>query len=315
MHHRALNYAFVAAVVTALAPAAPQAHAAVSFDWATIGNAGNAPDPLTGFGAVSYEYRIATTEVTNAQYAQFLNTVATSDPNNLYNSGMAGAFGGITRSGTPGAFVYSLVPGRDNHPVNFVSFLDAMRFTNWLHNGQGQGDTETGVYTLAGPVTAFALPRPANARYFVPTFDEWYKAAFHQPAGLGGDADDFWLYPTSSNTAPVAGVDANFATVVGDALPVAGFAPNFYGLFDIGGNIAEKGIDPLGLASGLVLGGRWDGLTFQLESTNLIGSVQGGFSNFETELDGFRVASTVPEPASALLLVLTAPLLMRRRRG
>lgn len=44
-------------------------HADVTFTWATIGNAGNAADPSTGYGAVSYDYRIATTEVTNAQYA------------------------------------------------------------------------------------------------------------------------------------------------------------------------------------------------------------------------------------------------------
>ena len=29
-----------------------------------------------------------------------------------------------------------------NRPVNFVSYFDAMRFTNWLENGQGSGGTE-----------------------------------------------------------------------------------------------------------------------------------------------------------------------------
>ena len=47
-----------------------------------VGNVGNANDPLTGnlYGGVSYDYRIGTTEVTNAQYADFLNAKAASDP-------------------------------------------------------------------------------------------------------------------------------------------------------------------------------------------------------------------------------------------
>ena len=50
----------------------PVAHA-VMFDWETVGNTGNAADPLTGFGSVDYTYRISKHEVTNAQYAEFLN--------------------------------------------------------------------------------------------------------------------------------------------------------------------------------------------------------------------------------------------------
>ena len=43
-------------------------------------------------------------------------------------------------------------------PVNFVSFYDALRFANWLNNGQGNGDTETGAYTLLGGTAT-----PSNA--------------------------------------------------------------------------------------------------------------------------------------------------------
>jgi len=38
----------------------------VTMDWSTVGNAGNAADPTTGFGAVGYDYRIGTYEVTNS---------------------------------------------------------------------------------------------------------------------------------------------------------------------------------------------------------------------------------------------------------
>ena len=45
--------------------------------------------PATFAASVSYDYRIGTTEVTNAQYAAFLNVKATSDPLALYNTSMS----------------------------------------------------------------------------------------------------------------------------------------------------------------------------------------------------------------------------------
>ena len=35
-------------------------------------------------------------------------------------------------------------------PVSHISFFNALRFANWLNNGQGDGDSETGAYTLLG---------------------------------------------------------------------------------------------------------------------------------------------------------------------
>ena len=55
------------------------ASASVTIDWGTVGNAGNAADPLTGYGAVGYDYKIGKYEVTNAQYGAFLNTAAQTD--------------------------------------------------------------------------------------------------------------------------------------------------------------------------------------------------------------------------------------------
>jgi hypothetical protein len=45
---------------------------------------------------------------------------------------------------------YSVIWGDGNHPMNFVTFYDTLRFANWLDNGQGSGSTETGAYTLFG---------------------------------------------------------------------------------------------------------------------------------------------------------------------
>ena len=110
-----------------LAPAA----GSVTFDWVSVGDPGNACDPQgfgRCFGAVGYAYRIAKYEVTNAQYAEFLNAKAASDPLGLYNQNM-GSWGGIARSGSAGSYTYSVVPGRESRPVAFVSPFDWLFLT------------------------------------------------------------------------------------------------------------------------------------------------------------------------------------------
>jgi hypothetical protein len=66
-----LRHCFVtsAAVATALLSLAPPHARAVTIDWVTVGNPGNANDSLTpAFGAVDYAYRIGKYEVTIQQY-------------------------------------------------------------------------------------------------------------------------------------------------------------------------------------------------------------------------------------------------------
>src|SRR5262249_30692306 len=136
-------------------------------------------------GAVSYRYNIGTYEVTNAQYAEFLNAVATSDPNELYRTGMGtvsdGSFGGITRSGSDGSYTYRPIAGRENMPVNYVTFYSAVRFANWMNNGQptgaqSSGTTEGGAYAMAD---GLGVTRNVAASIFLPNEDEWYKAAYY----------------------------------------------------------------------------------------------------------------------------------------
>ncbi len=82
--------------------------------------------------------RISKTGVSNAQYTEFLNAVAMTDPNALYNvrMGSIGIEGRITRSGSPGSFTYSTIASRKSVPVVHASFYYALQLTNRLHNGQ-----------------------------------------------------------------------------------------------------------------------------------------------------------------------------------
>ena len=54
---------------------AHSADAVVHIDWVTIGDPGNPLDQITNRGSVAYTYLISRTEVTNAQYTEFLNAV------------------------------------------------------------------------------------------------------------------------------------------------------------------------------------------------------------------------------------------------
>ena len=113
-----------------------------SISFVPIGNAGNANDPATAdaFGGVAYHYAIDKYDVTTGQYTQFLNAVAATDTYSLYNPNMATYFStvGISRAGSAGSYVYSVI-GNGDVPVFDVSWGDAARFVNWLHNGQPTG--------------------------------------------------------------------------------------------------------------------------------------------------------------------------------
>lgn len=263
----------------------------------TIGNPGNAPDPTTGFGSVAYRYNIGAYEVTNAQYAAFLNAKAASDPFGLYSTNMAGSYGGIIRSGVPGSYTYATVTGRADNPVNYVSFWDACRFANWLHNGRGSGDTETGAYTLTpAGISANTITRNAGWQWAVTSEDEWYKAAYHQPASDGGDSDNYWLYPTSSNSMPTT-AQANYAGQIGNTTPAGSYAASYYNTFDMGGNVSEwneairEFINPVGGLSSyrFTRGGYFAYDTFgalYLQSSTRYGESPG----FEVREYGFRVS-------------------------
>ncbi len=83
-------------------------------------------DGTTGYGGVAYDYRIGTTEVTNAQYAAFLNEKAKSDPLGLYNANMgSNARGGITQSGVSRQLH---LRGQDQHGRQAGELCELVRF-------------------------------------------------------------------------------------------------------------------------------------------------------------------------------------------
>jgi sulfatase modifying factor 1 len=284
-----------------------------------IGSPGNAADPATGsrYGAVAYTYHLGKTEVTNAQYAAFLNAVAVTDPNSLYHTSMGlpglGQWGGITRTGAAGSYSYATMAGREQWPVNWVSFWDALRFANWLHNGQPAGaqgptTTEDGAYTLTSAgIASNAITRNSGWIWAVASGDEWYKGAFYQPPAAGGPASGYWTYGTSTNT--ISQAMANYS---GPApAPVGGYAGNYWGAQDMAGNVWEYneatfGLSPTGRG---LIGGSFVSAANTLQS-NFFGPNDASQHWYDY---GFRVVA-VPAPSAAALVALTGLTLARRRR-
>lgn len=300
--------------------------AVVNITYVTVGNAGNAPDDWSGNGAVAYAYQIAKNETTISQYAEFLNAVAATDTYNLYNTSMTTSFiNGISRSGSSGSFTYSVAPGSGNKPITYVSWFDAARFTNWLHNGQPTGGqtaltTEDGAYTLNGATSGVSVSKNVGATVWIPSGSEWFKAAYYDPTkgGTGG----YWLHANqsdtmTSNSIGVAGAanfhDGDFVGHPGMALTDVGAyganSDSYYGTNDQAGNVWEW-TDAVNGPLRMLRGGDWSNPEFLLRSSSPIEDVP----TVEDVYFGFRVASAVPEPSGIVLTMLASGMMLVRRK-
>ena len=328
----------------ALLGAVSVARADIVIETVPVGNPGNTGElsgagaggygPDRVCGAVDHAYNIGKYEVTAGQYTAFLNAVAGVDTYNLYTTIMRlDSYGcQIERyagSGTVGSpYQYRVAADYANRPVNYVSFWDACRFANWLNNGQGHGDTETGAYTLTSDgISGNTVTRNAGATWAVTSEDEWYKAAYYDPNKNGVGSPGYWLYPTSSDSVPsndlvnpdpgnnATFVRGNFIYTVGDPYyrtEVGEFenSDSPYGTFDQGGNVWEWN-DTIILSWRRGLRGG----TFHYDSDRLQSAYRNDdYPTYENSLFGFRV-SQVPEPASLGILGFAVIGVLMGRKG
>lgn len=275
-------------------------------EFVRIGSPGNAPDDVPNpAGAVNYEYRIGKYEISE----QMID--------------MANAVGGLG--------ITKDTRGPDQ-PATSISWFEAARFVNWLNTSTGHTPAykfdDTGAFQLWEPTDvgydASNLYRNKLATYFLPSVDEWHKAAYYDPV-----AGHYWDYPTGSDAIP-DGIDfvgdPDFEAVFYDGAVNPGpndttntgvFSP--YGTAGQGGNVVEwheTAFDRINSSPSEQRsdpGGSWGGPFSAFAASN---SGIGVGPLFEGSFGGFRVASTIPEPSSAVLLIVffaTHALRMRAR--
>jgi sulfatase modifying factor 1 len=247
-----------------------------------------------------------------------------TNPQNIWHGNMGSSpRGGISQNlGNPVGNRYAARTNMGDKPVNYVGWFDAARVANWLHNGaQSYGSTNsgtsapqnTGAYTLGTATTGTSFTRNSGAQFYIPTENEWYKAAYYK----GGSTNaGYWDYATQSDTAPTAVTSGS--TGIGSAGSTGNFAnysqaadwngqdgnvttvgtnggASAYGAFDMGGNVWEWNETLIDTSRGL-RGGPWLLNGFYLSSS---GRSEVGPSA-EADIYGFRLASpvAVPEPST-----------------
>jgi len=182
-----------------------------TIDFTTIGNPGNTSDAATGYGSVGTNYRIGT-------YAISQNQIDAATASGLANV-TAGAWSG-------------------DKPAANMTWYESAAFVNWLNTSKGF----TAAYNLSWNGSAWSMAlwtatdngydannlyRNSQAKYFLPTENEFYKAAYGN-----SDASGYYLYTTGSDTVPT---DVSSGTSAGTTVYNRSFGQSPASVYEAGG--------------------------------------------------------------------------------
>jgi formylglycine-generating enzyme required for sulfatase activity len=320
-------------------------------EFVTIGAVGNAGyfNPLyraaNGRGVVNYEYRMGKYEVTTSQWVEFFSAALARaerlpwvDEPFVWGATTDGRYTG------PGQRFVTL-PGQEMRAVGGITWRTAAMYCNWLHNDKriDRSAFMSGVYDVStfgdvGPGFTDQAVRSPGARYFIPTVDEWLKAAHYDPNKNGDGQGGWWDYSTRSDARPRYGLPPS----MGGTGQVNAYYTDFplrrewtvplgaytevtspWGLFDVAGATSEWCEDVyfnrtnpnFGIARGL------DGSHFASGDPGIGSNIDGGWglgSGLPSDPFygyGFRVASVVPTPGTVCVFGMIGALVSSRRRG
>ncbi|MBL9001115.1 MAG: SUMF1/EgtB/PvdO family nonheme iron enzyme [Phycisphaerae bacterium] len=305
-------------------------------DFVTIGAPGNpaysGPDVnnlVTGRGGVEYEYRLGRTEVTTAQWMEFYNAFYGRAP--FLTAPVR--WGAVDRgAGASPRFTLSqTIPDAGLLPVSGPSWRTSAMFCNWLHNDKRtdlhavmNGAYDVSTFGSNGQVFTDQAAHHPDARYWIPTLDEWIKGAYYDPnhggLGIGGW---WWRSVNGSNTPLIYGppgqgqANADFDLPNGGhyRIPLGAYPDTVspWGLLDVAGATREH-LETLFVVDGIRYrffhGSHW---TSGDGGGDVIYGMGADFPGLPDLFTGFRIATVVPAPSAYLGVFLGLGALSARR--
>ncbi|MCC7389124.1 MAG: SUMF1/EgtB/PvdO family nonheme iron enzyme [Phycisphaerales bacterium] len=334
----AVRLAGVAACLAGIAsPASGQVSSIV---WHGVGDPGNAPWQdddypnlkFNGRGAVDHRYRMSETELTVSQWVEFVQAYGPyaddpSDPR-LTSDYVMGSYDGDEP-------VYWAKPGYENLPAS-MSWRYAARFCNWMHNGQvneawafesGAYDTSTFTSNDGPPFLNDQDTRSPGARYWIPSMDEWMKAAYYDPNRFGEGEGGWWEQPARRNEWLISGRPEDGGETNAGTKEVWGFGSHTdagqypdirspWGLLDMSGGLREYTEEWTGddhhnrhTKGSSFYDSSWQHGNMDWVGSELWRAYPDGYGT-----DGLRVAASVPGP-SGLVLGIAVGILAMPSRG
>ena len=333
----------VVALGQPLLPAAPpgvETSSSYGIEFSTVRAGNNLPFhaessyfPVDNRGVVAGDFRMSRTEITTSQWLTFVNTFSTTS-NDLYYFAEPTRWAARpdpTYSG-PGARwqLDPSVTSAADRPIAGIPWRTAAMYCNWLTNGcvsdpasLTYGAYDTSTFGMGGPTFGSGFTdqqvHSPGALYWIPTLDEWIRAAFTSPS-----SDRWWLSHYGSDTDPVSGppgtpgAQTDAGAQFNPFNPVNSYgAQSPWGLLGTSGGVDEWLEDAVGISSstGLPVYRRFvsDHYGTEFGGGLLTTGLSVDYPYFQA-YTGLRLASVVPGGGFALFPVSLALLVLRRKR-
>ncbi|MFO0831254.1 MAG: SUMF1/EgtB/PvdO family nonheme iron enzyme [Phycisphaerales bacterium] len=314
-------------------------------DFVTVGAVGNAPwagdgtpgDLAVGRGGVDYEYGIGKTEVPLSLWVEFYNAamdrpVGDSIPHVLTPFWSAQS---VTpnNSGNPAARRWAVPSGAANRPVGGISWRTAAILCNWLTNNKSldhaaflNGAYDVSTFGYFGNIFTDQDAHTPGARYYIPTWDEWLKAAHYDPNRNDPTLGHWWRYSYMSDTQLAGGIPGvgngnyGFSSPSPFSIPLGAYpsVQSPWGLLDTAGGTSEwtesiRTLQTTGEKFRWFDGSSWNSSPgFAL--TDAVFPAGNALPNSGTLGYGFRLALTVPSPSTVAIPVALCLLRGTRRQ-
>ncbi|MCA9287071.1 MAG: SUMF1/EgtB/PvdO family nonheme iron enzyme [Phycisphaerales bacterium] len=329
----------VAALGAAGSSASAEVFTRYGLDFVHVGDPGNRgataqeaplwPAWAPPLGAVDHDFGIMRTNVTNEQWIEFVRAYAPHYAGSPNATALTGRWIQYTGS-VGGQPQYQIRSGAENFSAE-MTWRIAARYANWLHNDKaneawafedGAYDTSTFGEVVVGGITMLTdqFTHHPDARFWIPTVNEYTKGAHWDPNRYGNGQGGYWLMPDGGNENLIAG-PPGIGEAAGDSVPPAagvnvGSYPTTqspWGMWDVSSTDYQftegwihgvSGLQRLDAGSGAGSPTYWN--RDRLDNFQTV--------HMQATKDALRIATVVPATATLAVLGPAVCLLHRRFR-